>query len=358
MASGFKAVRNLLISKKPTYVVFFVTDICNARCKMCFNWKIMADAAKRQELKLNEIKKIFKNFGDIQQLTISGGEPSLRRDLPEILEFVSINNDVQVITVPTNGILSDQVFKVVKRSLELIKPSTHLRVTLSVEGVKEKHDEIVQVKGAFRGIQNTYKKLVPLMAKHKNLKVNVGICVSGFNKDNIKDTFRYCKKYFKKSHILMAVARGNTREKEAKNVTAQEYRIIADDYNQLFNTENRPLAIVVKSLSKVVKNQVYWIMKNNKMPVTCQAYNKLIVIQSNGDVYPCEYLPNKLGNLRKYNYDINKVLGLKKNLKVNRSIKNRECVCTWECALSNNLACDPRQYPALVKQIVKDRFQL
>jgi len=346
----------MLVSKKPTYVIFFVTSICNARCKMCFNWKNIASAYKKKELKLDEVKKIFKNFGQLQQLTISGGEPSLRNDLPKILEFISHNNDVQVITIPTNGILSDRVFKMVKESRKLIKPTTHLRITLSVEGVGKDHDEIVQVKGAFKNIQKTYQKLLPLMKKHNNLKVNVGICYSAFNKNHIKKTFKYCKKYFKKSHVMMALARGDTRDKEAKNISVEEYREITKFCNKLFKSENRPLKIVVRSLSKMVKNQVAEIMETNKMPVTCQAYNKLIVIQSNGDVFPCEYLPNKLGNLRKHGYDINKILKMKKNLKVNRFIKNRECVCTWECALSNNIATDPRQYPALAKQIIKDNL--
>lgn len=346
----------MVVSKKPTYVVFFVTSICNAKCKMCFNWKNIDSAYKKKELKLDEVKKIFGNFGQLQQLTISGGEPSLRADLPQILEYISHNNDVQVITIPTNGILPDRVFKMVEETLKLIKPTTHLRITLSVEGVDADHDEIVQVKGAFKNIQKTYQKLLPLMKKHSNLKVNIGICYSAFNKKHIKKTFRYCKKYFKKSHILMALARGDTRDKEAKNVTVEEYREMTKFYNELFKDENRPLKIAVRSLSKMVKNQVAEIMETDKMPVTCQAYNKLIVLQSNGDVFPCEYLPNKLGNLRKHDYDINKILKLGKNLKINKSIKNRECVCTWECALSNNIATDPKQYPSLLGQMIKDNL--
>jgi len=356
MANILKIVNNLLISKKPTYVVFFVTSICNARCKMCFNWRNIDNAYKKKELKLGEIKKIFKNFGKLQQLTVSGGEPTLRKDLPEILEFISHNNDVQVITLPTNGILPDKVYETAKRSLELIKPSTHLRITLSVEGVDKKHDEIVQVKGAFKNIQKTYQKLLPLMKKCNNLKVNVGICYSSFNKNHIKETFKYCKKYFKKSHILMSLVRGDTRDKKAKNITVEEYRDVADYYNKLFKSENRPLKIAVRSLSKMVKNQVATIMETGKMPVTCHVYTKLIVIQSNGDVFPCEYLTKKLGNLKKSDYDINRILNMRKNKKINQSIKNRECVCTWECALSNNIACDPRQYPTLAKQIIKDNL--
>lgn len=356
MANVLKIINNMLISRKPTYVVFFVTSVCNARCKMCFNWRNTTTAFKRKELNLDEIKKIFSKMGNLQQLTVSGGEPSLRQDLPEILEFISHNNDVQVVTVPTNGILSERVYRMAEKSLKLIKPTTHLRITLSVEGVKEKHDEIVQVKGAFKNIQKTYQKLLPLIKKYSNFKVNIGICYSAFNKDEIKKTFRFCKKFFTKSHVLMSLARGDTRDKEARNVSVKEYRETTEYYNRLFKNDNRPLKIAVTSLSRLVKKQVATIMETGKMPVTCQAYTKLIVIQSSGDVFPCEYLPKKLGNLRNYQYDINKILNLKKNKLIEQSIKNRQCVCTWECALSNNIACDPRQYPNLLKQIIKDNL--
>ncbi len=66
-----------LKAEEPQYLIFFVTDVCNAKCAMCFNPP--ADSiAKEKELSLEEIEKVAKSMKHLIQLTISGGEPFLR----------------------------------------------------------------------------------------------------------------------------------------------------------------------------------------------------------------------------------------------------------------------------------------
>ena len=164
----FKLARNIFFTDTPIYVIFFVTGRCNARCKMCFNWKRTEQADRVSELTLEEIRKTFRNFGYIQQLTISGGEPFLREDLPEILGFISAQNDVGMITIPTNGILSERIALQIKNILHRIKKTTQLRVLLSLEGIAEEHDRIVQVPRAFQKIEETYRRLRPLSILQRN----------------------------------------------------------------------------------------------------------------------------------------------------------------------------------------------
>ncbi len=84
MKKILKLLRNTFITRTPVYVMFFVTSFCNARCLMCFNWQRIDGAVQKDELKLDEIKKIFSSFSSIQQLTLTGGEPFLRNDLSEM----------------------------------------------------------------------------------------------------------------------------------------------------------------------------------------------------------------------------------------------------------------------------------
>jgi len=353
MKKTLKIFKNLFITETPVYVIFFVTSFCNARCKMCFNWRNIEKAHLKQELKLDEIKKIFNNFSGIQQLTLSGGEPFLRNDLPEMLEFISKKNDVQMITIPTNGILSDRIFEQTKNILNKIKRDTHLRICLSVEGIGEKHDDIVQVKGAFKKVQDTYHKLYSLLNYHKNLNIDICLCCSVFNKKYVKEIVKYCDDYFKGCTIEIILARGDTRDKFSKNITPKEYQEILDYFYQLKSVKkaNRPFAKIFNILEKIVSNQVVQIMKTKKMPSRCYAYSKMTVIQSNGDVFPCEYLDKKLGNLRDYNYDIKKILNEENNKKVEKFIKSGKCHCTWECALANNIVCNPKTYPLILKNL-------
>lgn len=357
MRKAYNIFKNIFFTKTPIYVIFFVTSACNAKCRMCFNWKNIDNAKRNDEMGLEEIKRSFRSFSSIQQLTISGGEPFLREDLPEILGFISKNNNVQMVTIPTNALLPEKVYEQTARILDIIPKYTHLRLALSVEGVKEKHDKIVQVKGAFSKVQQTYIKLKKLRKKYPNMNMDIAICCSAFNKKDIIDTIKYCNDYFEGCTITTVLARGDTRDKESKDVTIQEYKEITDFLDELnaSRKRNKPFAGVLNSLSRIVNRQVINIMKTNAMPNRCYAYSKMIVIQSNGDVFPCEYLNRKLGNLKENDYDIRKIL--RKNKEVYKFINNKGCSCTWECALFNNIVCNPRMYPLVLYEYFRGIFK-
>jgi radical SAM protein with 4Fe4S-binding SPASM domain len=326
---------------------------------MCFNWKNINKAKKKNELKIDEIKKIFNNFFSLQQLTISGGEPFLRDDLPEILEFISHNNDVQMITIPTNGILSEKIYVQTKNILKKISQDTHLRIALSVEGIGKEHDNIVQVKGAFKSIQNTYHKLHPLLTSYENLNIDIAICCSSFNKKNIKKLLKYSNEYFKDCTIELVLARGDARDPLSKRVSSDEYKEILDYFYNIKNVKksNKPFSKLINLLSKIVNKQVIQVMDTSEMPSKCYSYSKMIVIQSNGNVLPCEYLGKKLGNLREYEYDIKNVLKDKKNIKIKNFIKDKKCFCTWECALINNIVCNAKLYPLVLIELIKNSLK-
>ena len=61
----------------------FVTSVCNARCAHCF-YPINAG---KNELTLDEIGRFADTLPPIRLLLIGGGEPFLRRDLPEIVKI-------------------------------------------------------------------------------------------------------------------------------------------------------------------------------------------------------------------------------------------------------------------------------
>ena len=86
--AGYKLSRWFnIVPPKPFVITYSVTNSCNSRCKTCNLWKIYSDNPnlKNDELKLDEIEKIFRSFGKIYFFNLSGGEPYLRKDLHEII---------------------------------------------------------------------------------------------------------------------------------------------------------------------------------------------------------------------------------------------------------------------------------
>src|SRR5439155_414671 len=96
----------------PVYLVYFITDACNAKCKHCLladgahpGWEEPSMTYRRQELSLEEIDKVTASMGkgSLMFLLPTGGEPFLRKDIGEIVKIFHKNTGVRNVGIPTNG---------------------------------------------------------------------------------------------------------------------------------------------------------------------------------------------------------------------------------------------------------------
>lgn len=349
-----KALRNYFLVPHPVYIVFFVTARCNAGCRMCFNWENIRSASERPDLSLEEIRKVFGRLGPLQQLTLSGGEPFLREDLPEIVSFISRTNDVQMITLPTNAILTDRIAEDTARILAGLRKTTHLRMGLSVQGLYEQHDEIVRHPGAFQALCGTYRRLKPLLKIHPNFNIDVTFCCNGYNKESAHDVAVWCLKNFPEAAFNLLLVRGSPREPRAREVTPGEYeKILAELYQfEGVAKRNKPLGALINAMNRIVRRGVLETLRRKHMPGRCTSGDRLIVVQNNGDVFPCECLPEMFGNLRDNDYDLSLILKRKENRASLSRIREGACHCTWECAHINNIVTDFAGYPRLLRELL------
>src|SRR5207237_5710349 len=107
---------------KPVYMILGLTYDCNSFCRTCFNWEQLRKN-KEHELSFEEIEKTFSSLGDLLFVVMSGGEPFLRRDLPDVCAMLSSQNHVKQITIPTGAIASDLIARATEETLQRC-PST------------------------------------------------------------------------------------------------------------------------------------------------------------------------------------------------------------------------------------------
>ncbi|MBB5234935.1 GTP 3',8-cyclase MoaA [Deinococcus budaensis] len=88
-----------------------VTDRCNLRCTYCMPAEVFGpDHAflPREELlsfeEITRLSRVFVELG-VRKLRVTGGEPLLRRDLPELIAALSRLPGVQDVALTTNGLL-------------------------------------------------------------------------------------------------------------------------------------------------------------------------------------------------------------------------------------------------------------
>jgi len=96
------------------YLRLSVTDLCNFRCNYCLpdGYQCAESIAAEQPLSVAEVATVVRAFAALgtEKVRLTGGEPSLRRDLPQLIEAASRVAGIRRVAITTNGYkLSSQI---------------------------------------------------------------------------------------------------------------------------------------------------------------------------------------------------------------------------------------------------------
>jgi 12,18-didecarboxysiroheme deacetylase len=166
--------------KRPV-VVWNATRRCNLKCIHCYSSS--QNVQYGYELKTEEGKKLIADLAAFGSPVIlfSGGEPLLRRDLPELIQF-AVDKGMRAV-ISTNGTLITRERATVFSKMGLSY------VGVSIDGMKETHDRFRGVKGSFdatiRGIKN---------CQDAGIKVGVRFTITGKNSTEIPALFDFIEK--------------------------------------------------------------------------------------------------------------------------------------------------------------------
>ena len=88
-----------------------VTDKCNFRCTYCMPAEGLEWLSKSEILTFEEIHRlvsVMANMG-VGEIRLTGGEPLVRRDLPELVRMLAATEGVEDTSLTTNGVLLDRL---------------------------------------------------------------------------------------------------------------------------------------------------------------------------------------------------------------------------------------------------------
>ncbi len=211
--------------RKLESIFLFVTGKCNAKCTMCFYANDMEK--KEQDLTFDELRKVSETAGEFNRLWLSGGEPTLRDDLPEIIEMFYKNNHIKDINMPTNGLRADRVIEWVTR-LRKSCPDANLTVSVSLDGFGDTHDTQRGVPGNFYKALHTLKKVNDHFGEDGKVLKNMATVITRYNIEEIHDLMLWMFARFNMSTHTIEAARGMTREDGVKVLTEESLRVIQD----------------------------------------------------------------------------------------------------------------------------------
>ncbi len=353
------ARRLFIKSGMPIYLVHFITNRCNAKCKHCLlgSEQLYNAGGEASELSLDEIEKISATMSDLLFLLPTGGEPFLRSDLPEIIKIYYKNNSVKNVVIPTNGWFTENIIKYTEDILNSC-PNVDLGIDVSIDTLEEEHDKLRGVSGIFQRANQTYKELKRMEKVYNNFNVNVEVTISAFNQDKLIELYDYLKNHLKVNSVFTLLVRGNPRDASATGVDINKY----EQFNSMLDNEvkqssltgyyNFPFYDFINA-KRIIRHKIITkTIREKKYQIPCYAARLSVVLLSNGDVVPCELLNQKLGNVRDVNYNFRTIWYSKEAKEIRRQIRKTKCFCTYECFLTNNILFNVRMLPRIAKELL------
>jgi MoaA/NifB/PqqE/SkfB family radical SAM enzyme len=318
---------------------------------MCFNWKNIEEGRSREELSIEEIKRIAEGFKGLHSLIVSGGEPFLREDLEEVVTEFHNRSGTRHVSIPTNLFCEEVPEKI--RNLAVKHPGVFFRILMSIDGIGEDHDFIRDRNGGFDKLLCNYERLRAYKKGLSNVSLNAAVVLSTYNKEKIGPLLDFVGG-LDIDDIKLIYVRGDTREPEAKDVPPVVYQKAFKLAESLTIKRNRTKSFynnLLSAVSLVSKELIAEGLVKNRMPVPCNAGTRFLVVSDTGEVFPCEMLGRDLGNLREHDYDISSVLKSTKAKDVLEFIRQGKCFCTMDCNTISNVIYSPSLYPRVFKKL-------
>jgi len=160
-----------------------VTDRCNLRCNYCMPQEEYVWLPRQELLTFEEIARmveVFTSLG-VTDVRLTGGEPLLRRDLPQLVRMLAGNARILDLAMTTNGVLFAE-------QGEALRAAGLHRVTLSLDTLRPERF------AALTGRDTHSQVLAGIAAAHQlgfpKLKLDT-VVLRGVNEDELGDIIEY-----------------------------------------------------------------------------------------------------------------------------------------------------------------------
>lgn len=318
----------------------FVTSRCNSLCRTCFYFDKLNS---RDDLTFDEIRRLSETAPPFRKLWLSGGEPTLREELGEIIALFARNNGVRNINLPTNGLLPEKLFPILDKALAQTGGDVAIDLNFSLDGLANTHDAIRGVPNNFTRTLATIRETEARYRHVRRLRRNVVSVITRDNYTELVDLGLWIAENTNSSGHYFEVVRGVTPAPDMKAMTRED---VAQLHRRLFPLHRHYAQRLFAHLPAGAKQMATaYYLGNLRMhfelqekcydgpspwPMRCTAGQTTLVIDHNGRFRACE-LRGIIGDLRDHQFDIPAALASSAVKRESESIARDGCWCTHSC---------------------------
>lgn len=274
-------------STMPSSAFIAVTMLCNSRCIHCDIWK-------NKGLDFLPVD-IYRKLPDtLEMVDLTGGEPFLRNDIPEIVEAVRQTCPKARILITTNGFLPA---KIKKYAAAIVTHDPNIAFRLSLDGWGKTHERV-------RGIPNAFEKVMETISILKSAGVrDIGLTFTlmKINQHELKTVYDYCRKE-QLSFSLNVVHDSPIYFGTGKTSLQPKPKEVKKDFEYLFSQQMK--SINPKDWGKAWFNRYsYEYMLHHKRPLPCGAGENFFYMDPFANVFMCQIKNWPIGNLQKQSFE-------------------------------------------------------
>lgn len=166
--------------RRVEYLRISVTDKCNLRCVYCMPLHGLPWMRREELLSYEEIERIVRTMAGmgLRRVRITGGEPLVRKDLPDLVSMIAAVPGIDDLSLSTNAVLLDEY-------AEALKSAGIQRLNVSLDSLRpDRVDDIARRPGSFPKIMAGFDAAERV--GFDPIKVNV-VLIRGVNDDEIED---------------------------------------------------------------------------------------------------------------------------------------------------------------------------
>jgi GTP 3',8-cyclase len=183
------------------YVRLSVTDQCDLRCFYCMPKGFRDFEEPEHWLTFGEIERVMRAFGrlGVKRVRVTGGEPLVRKDLPDLVSRLSALPGIEDISLSTNATR-------LARHAQALRDAGVGRINVSLDSLKP--EVFKEVTGGKLG-----KVLDGLMAAKAvgfdPIKINM-VVMKGVNEDEVEDIVDFCLEHGFTLRFIETMPMGDT----------------------------------------------------------------------------------------------------------------------------------------------------
>jgi MoaA/NifB/PqqE/SkfB family radical SAM enzyme len=282
---------------RPTVLIFNCTFVCDARCQMCANWK---RGNRKEDMTLAEIDRVMDSpfWGAVENLNISGGEPTTRNDLPEHVElFAKRLPRLRKLGINTTGLTPHRAIPMLTRIVKFCAERDLLiSIRVSLDGIGDVHNEVRDVKKGFDKACQTIEAMQALAQETPGFQFGIASTIFATNLEDAGNILAWARE--RKLDVVFNMLRftdnmlGNRSLEESIGFRPRE-----EEYMRRFFLDRVKEESVLSGQAFMYLHYADMIANGYQRTMPCPFKSQGLLLNSNGALFYCEN-SKEIGNVR------------------------------------------------------------